>query len=851
MQVLSQASIPKLVDTAMPLPEEKRRGTEPQVEPPPFEKIYLADNWYIRVDSHGYTLQPAPEGALGCIIKLYNDQVRRTRALKIPRLKADSMRENAYIAELLESEAEMIHSAPNSPYLMIADDVAPNPLRGLISLPQDAMKVSARLILVSFEKGCRPRFVSVELREGANGITVKSVTPSGETDRLKVALSQKGMLRQLEAAAQHPIKMRRRWNSSAFIQLDRGKPSTPKSPNCQNLKGDLAKNDNFECWYVSLPSINFMWACGTLQQSLDSGIVSSWTLEKVYSFLKNIASGIHSLHSYRMLHGDIRPANIMCVDPDEGMVKRENDPDRPFRKPENYKLGDYGCFSRERSSSMTGKVNVAGGSGHTVFGPAATNHRSTLFYSPERRTGVERENATIAIILSHPELSNSESKDSAPGSYLVCLAWGSDVLDQRTGLLREETHKNLLERWDKMREDAGQNQMKKPPTSVRDVLWKGDRIRVRDYIFTIELTESPKGQTDRIICYQCEPRYCKVFHEGISVLESGQRVPDQTLISLARYTELRQWTNATDIFGLGALAVYTVFTIGAKKRGIDRTEAEHQLQEMFEVLESVKYATAFWPSIEEACRSLERHAQTKVGNKKVKKELGELVQRCFTNIPGLPELYEFFQNEADFILFLHFVYCCIHRGADLKKPGEERGEYPFCENRLDNGDVAEKTVKRLEELHRYQVRGAFEQYKADHTTTQEFGVRDILKEGPLKKLEKEMQVLMEQLESARKEVGSKERQLKKANSELKSEQTKYNECEEQSRSLTQKLNAATAQQEVELKNVKRANEVQVQQNGALQGKLREMTTGVNHKMVTMATRVLAILGIFYFFWVNI
>src|SRR6185295_10094267 len=84
--------------------------------------IWIAPDWYIPVDENGYVKGPCFEGMLGCVLQAKKSQSNATTppsqldrageasgtptrlAIKIPRLLADTIEENAYICKLTEYE---------------------------------------------------------------------------------------------------------------------------------------------------------------------------------------------------------------------------------------------------------------------------------------------------------------------------------------------------------------------------------------------------------------------------------------------------------------------------------------------------------------------------------------------------------------------------------------------------------------------------------------------------------------------------------------------------------------------------------------------------------------------------
>jgi serine/threonine protein kinase len=88
-------------------------------------------------------------------------------------------------------------------------------------------------------------------------------------------------------------------------------------------------------WYACVPSVVYQWAGGTLQEAVSRGYLSDWPIEQYYELFVQIVTGVSTLHERHLLHGDIRPANILYF----------GEPSAPL----SYKEGDYGSFSHSRS----------------------------------------------------------------------------------------------------------------------------------------------------------------------------------------------------------------------------------------------------------------------------------------------------------------------------------------------------------------------------------------------------------------------------------------------------------------------------------------------------------------------
>lgn len=83
-------------------------------------------------------------------------------------------------------------------------------------------------------------------------------------------------------------------------------------------------------------------------------------------------------------------------------------------------------------------------------------------------------------------------------------------------------------------------------------------------------------------------------------LENG----DEQWISIPRIIELRQWSVATDLYGIGALFLYTLFH-GKDAKNMDRKKtAESDFYRMLKELESVPYFQNMWSYIGPLCTQL-------------------------------------------------------------------------------------------------------------------------------------------------------------------------------------------------------------------------------------------------------
>ena len=144
-------------------------------------KVWLSNGYFISVDDKGYVNDSdCLEGALGCVIKVRSPMGKdqyQVRALKVPRLLADTQRENAFICTLLEKEftivRQVLGQGGSKPGLVGATCGFLPDLRKkngdmteFVNYDQDASKTSDCFVFATFEKGRTPCFANVRLQSG-------------------------------------------------------------------------------------------------------------------------------------------------------------------------------------------------------------------------------------------------------------------------------------------------------------------------------------------------------------------------------------------------------------------------------------------------------------------------------------------------------------------------------------------------------------------------------------------------------------------------------------------------------------------------------------------------------------
>jgi serine/threonine protein kinase len=746
-------------------------------------RIWITSNYFLRVDSKGFIVGTCFEGALGCVVPLLSVSDSNRLALKIPRMLADTVRENAFISQVVNEEAKIVHRA-NEEYkaacgLIAVQALGRDVLRGIREL-RSALMMEARqqdgcLLLFAFRKDRNPRCCSVKF-EGDRRIAF----PPGCDSDLEF-LTRELWADLLKTDCANSL-MEKRDASSYYFEVRRNPdlPGEAAQITHAPLLATIVAAEWSEVWFGALPSILYNWANGTLQEAVSQGRLQSWGLHQHYELCCRVLRGIDTLHSKYFLHGDLRPANIMTCG--------------PANAPEDYVVGDYGSFSDDVSQYSRPKET-----GHTMVGGLG-RHRASVFYAPERRQGIERETADVALILNH--LDGVDDLDE----YFVYFGWRSRLIDAKTNAPDEKLLRQLRQDWRRMRTERPSGER---GPNAGDRLGFGDRLRVRDFIFSVKdasefdedgdepTAERPVHDTsdlrprsaNRRVVFRCHHRFSQVLHERLTVYDEGPGLPDCTVISLPNYVELRQWSVATDMYGVGALVLYTVFMSGVRKglpNGAELamtedplTNAETLLSQMLEALEGIPSFLALWSDLEDFCWNLEHPENAELtgeplaraevrhrlssgqdptsapplafapedGNEQrtIKGFALRTVNNLLRSVPNIRFLLHVFPctspewqrggkatsvyNAAHFLLFVHFVMACLHRRSHLRVTADEELRYPFCKDRCEPphpGGPASAALARLEELKRSLLHPRYDSIVVRDKELVNFDPRDVM-----------------------------------------------------------------------------------------------------------------------------
>lgn len=500
--------------------------------------LWVNDEWYIPVAADGCAVGQCGEGALGFIIQLLSTSRKGgMMALKIPRMVAETHRENAYISELLLQERNAMHQIFTHDEDERGIDIAGllpanptfNPLRAPLTIHElrnEARAWDGALVFVRYEKGHNPYFCLVK-PDGEEPYPPQAKAPQLTQAHFE-AIREKSVGQTMSAPA-------RDWSQVVFVSQPDEQPQSAKrsvadAPLTFNITEALspAQIASATTWYTCLPSVGYTWAPHTLQEAIGLGSRGvTWSLNQHLQLIENICNGVQVLHAKGMLHADIRPANIVHL--------------RDPKNPERYYLSDYGSFATTNVFPV--QRQGANPSGQSIIGPVVEGERTSAFYAPERQTGRERETADTVIII---PLQNSEN-------YYILVGWKSEfkALDLLDG--RAQPSISADEYMDFIQQRREQQSKKKTPTTSLD---KGDRIQLRDYVF--ELAEREEI-LDNMQLFECHKVFWTVYHSKI-VINENKPFDKCFAFPIPRIIELPQWSAATDLYSVGVLCLYSVYS---------------------------------------------------------------------------------------------------------------------------------------------------------------------------------------------------------------------------------------------------------------------------------------------------
>lgn len=731
----SAAGEPSVAPAAPQSVTAEKKGHRPSIGR---HRLWLNITWFVEVDDHGYLLSPCAEGALDYIIQC-RSRNNQLAALKIPRLRGDSRIENAEYCQVLEREAKEV---------LKVDGVGSK--RGIVRLAHPDSQLICEIpnledaddtkgqhgytILVRFEKDRPARIIKVK-----NQSSKIAVIPNTEplVSQIEQEIKVDSWKQHVGSLLDDHVDIKKR-KPVAFYCAQR-KPDESATAGQESIAGPLLAHLSAPnvplFWYAWLPSILFEWAQGTLQSAINTDEHHRWTPSEIYDLLGSILAGLHTLHQLGMIHGDVRPANIMACG--------------ELASPYSYVVGDYGSFTVDLPATPSG---IEAPTGYSTP-PNIARHRASSFYARERRAGVEREDAEVAVITRVVPRTSSLPSDGGEATPQVPARPATPA-----PLLITLTSKRRLPSLDDKQQWAARraasqkmyHDLTAETGSVTSDPWSlssGDQVRIRDLVFQVLAYQ--EDTANGAIYVACQPTFRRVMNERIVVdskdnLFDYQRIEDVAIIDIPRWVEVRQASVACDLFGVGSIGLYITYSRAQSqisKQG-RASNCESKIAGIIAKLENEENFRNLWPDLRRICSEIEsafctfnsrnspkptvsssgtsqayhdaiqtslRDAQqnlssfintsssealvkkgkNKRATSKVKSPLEEfqsdyhaVINSLKYLVPEFEIVLNYFGSSAHFLLFVEFILCCIHRRAHLPAMARNAIE-PFCENRFE------------------------------------------------------------------------------------------------------------------------------------------------------------------------
>lgn len=293
------------------------------------------------------------------------------------------------------------------------------------------------------------------------------------------------------------------------------------------LAADYEKRE-IKGWWFNIPVAIYPWMTANLERLLTgyvddadtpnkerSSSLKTLNLYQWFQLIKQLSLGLKRLHTDGAIHGDPRPANIMTDDKDKTPID-----------PESFRWIDIGLGYGARDIHK----DAAPADEATSITPRPLGGgRSTIFYAPEREEAKEFEDADAVSL---KELDTDKN------------------LSELTFYWRERTQLSTA----LLPLQSGQ-----VPLRELGKLKKGDRVQVREFLFEVERVQPTSIIVSRIY---------EIFLDRVLVEKKGsQRETIHRRLreaSISRYRIFQQWSQATDIYGLGMITLYIFFIRGIR-----------------------------------------------------------------------------------------------------------------------------------------------------------------------------------------------------------------------------------------------------------------------------------------------
>lgn len=439
------------------------------------------------------------------------------------------------------------------------------------------------------------------------------------------------------------------------------------------LAADYEKRE-IKGWWFNIPVAIYPWMSANLERLLTGYVdeddtpnknkgssLKNWNLYKWVELLRQLSLGLKRLHSEGAIHGDPRPANIMT----------DNKDNTPM-DPESFRWIDiglgYGARDVIRDTALADEAT-------SITPRPLGGGRSTIFYAPEREEAKEFEDADAVSLV---EVDSDKNLSELTFYWRERTQLSASVLPLLSG---------------------------KVPLRELGKLKKGDRVQVREFLFEVEEVKPNSLIVSRIY---------EIFLDRVLVEKrAGQRETVHKRLreaSISRYRIFQQWSQATDIYGLGMITLYIFFIRGIralkiasrhKEEGTDSKSSIYDRanrEAIFNELAILLRNRSFLENTLYQFRNnglanhdaLQDALQTE--NSEVAKKVTEAIHASDAN-------FEFVwrglnMRDELFVQLIYFCLCCVWRQDEIEEIVERQNFpfKPFSESRLMIESEEERSV---------------------------------------------------------------------------------------------------------------------------------------------------------------
>lgn len=461
-------------------------------------------------------------------------------------------------------------------------------------------------------------------------------------------------------------------------------------------------------WWFNLPICGYSWMTADLERLLtglldddisrsdihDPHLIASWEPRKWIQMFRTLALGLSGLHYKGLVHGDPRPANIMA-----------KLPEREELLPEQFRWIDVGLgYSHGSRNQFTQE-----GESEIDLTPAPLGAgRVSPFYAPERIESVEFEDADRIGLSKLPD-----------GHFKLTFYW------------KRRTYGDPLPL--KLKDKNGR--------ALRELgtLESGDRIHLREFIFDVARVEADHVVVSKI--YELVMDRVLVKHKDQINDAIFKKLKD---VAISRYRILKQWSEATDIYGLGILVLYVFFLRGlfvkrivANYKGasptgkgftIEKSTRDKIFQELASLLRNQSFLNSVMRTLKERGNYRDKNdlwiprifesldSDKANGNEnEIPKNEGDIsgIREDYNVVDHILTMDQNFRivllgvnnNNGMFILILYFCLCCVWRKDEIDEVLTSDFKFePYCDSRRkiklekNRGKLATNARKDLERI---------------------------------------------------------------------------------------------------------------------------------------------------------